>query len=194
VEVESCGVCVTRTPGYWFTHWKNADTNCATLEAAIKKNGNKLDLGFMCLSGTTDQVLNQALGFFFKKKTSVSDGKASPLCRARKQLAFHLIAAIANVELLGTKPNSCTGIDGTLPGSLIEDARAAAACGDLAEIHRLTGLLGEFNESGDAAGFPEGLKSCKADPKGAKAAAIDPTTIMNCNSQTSNCAAGQACP
>jgi uncharacterized repeat protein (TIGR01451 family) len=194
VTVDTCGVCITRTPGYWFTHWKAADTNCATLEAAIKANGNQLDLGFICLSGTTDQVLKQALGFFWAKKNKTSDGKGSQLCRARKQLAFHLIAAIANVQLLGTSPSSCTGNDGTLPGTLIEDARKAAACGDLAEIHRLTDLLDQFNNSGDNASFPNGLKPCKADPKGAKAAMVDPTTLLNCNAQTNNCAAGAACP
>jgi hypothetical protein len=189
------GNCITRTPGYWFTHWKSTDANCATLDKALTASGGSFDLGFICLSGSHEQVLNQALGFFWKKKTSVSDGKASQLCRARKQLAFHLIAAIANVELLGTDPSGCRDLLGNpLPGDLIEKAREAAACGDLADIHMYTDLLDQFNNSGDDADFPDPLHSCKADPKGAKAAAVDPTTIANCNSQTNNCAAGAACP
>jgi uncharacterized repeat protein (TIGR01451 family) len=193
------GICITRTPGYWFTHWRQASTNCATLEAAIKANGGKLDLGFICLNGTTDQVLSQALGIFWSKRNKTSDGQASQLCRARKQLAFQLIAAIANTVLLGTDPSACTFTDSSgavqsFPTNLISQAQQAAACGDVSEIRRLAGLLDAFNNSGDNSDFPAGLFPCRADPRGAKRFQVDPTTIDNCNSNVTNCAAGKACP
>jgi hypothetical protein len=189
--------CVTRTPGYWFTHWKADGEFCATLETAIKLNGDKLDLGFMCLSGTRSEVLSKALGIFWSKRNQTSDGRGSALCRARKQLGFHLIAAIANVQLLGTNPAGCYYNDDAgkpvfFPATLISDAQKAAACGDLGEIRKMTGLLDKFNNSGDDADFPAGWYPCKADPRGAKAAMMDPTTKASCD-DLSNCAAGKAC-
>jgi hypothetical protein len=193
------GDCITRTPGYWFTHWKGAYDHCADLESAIIANGGKIDLGFMCLDGTTDEVLSKALGIFWSKRNKTGDGeRASALCRARKQLGFHLIAAIANVQLLGTDPSRCSYMDdkGMLqwfPADLISKAQKAAACGDLPEIHKMTGLLDLFNNSGDYTDFPEGMYPCKADPRGAKAAMMDPTTKAICD-DISHCATGTACP
>jgi hypothetical protein len=59
-------------------------------------------------------------------------------------------------------------------------------------IRSITGILGKFNESGDSAGFPEGLSACSANPKQGRSVAVDVTTMMNCNT-TANCAAGAAC-
>jgi hypothetical protein len=201
-----CGSCITRTPGYWFTHHglNNNDASCATLLKAIEANGGKLDLGFMCLPTGTDRngdniidskdTLLEALGFFYKKRTVTSDGKrASPLCQARKHMAFHLIAAYANVALLGTDPGNCSDpLGGSIPSNLLQQAREAGACSDVQAIRSITGILGKFNESGDSAGFPEGLSACSANPKQGRSVAVDVTTMMNCNT-TANCAAGAAC-
>jgi hypothetical protein len=190
------GACITRTPGYWFTHWRQPYPHCATLEAAIIANGGKIDLGYLCLSGTTDEVLAKALGMFWSKRNMTSTGRGTNLCRARKQLGIHLIAAIANTTLLGTDPSRCSYMENEtvkwFPADLIEQAQKAAACDDLSQIHKLTGLLDLFNNSGDNADFPEGLYPCKADPRGAKAFMKDPTTKETCGN-TDNCADGSAC-
>jgi uncharacterized repeat protein (TIGR01451 family) len=191
--------CITRTPGYWFTHWRSDNANCATLKKAIDANGGVLDLGFIQLptrdrngNGGLDagDTLWEALGIFWKKRTLTGENgglqslklRASPLCRARKQLAFHLIAAIANVQLLGTSPAGCPDPDGGFfPANLIEQAQAAAAGCDVAAIRAITEQLDQFNNSGDDEAFPSPLTSCKADPNGAKSVARDPTTQSNCN-------------
>jgi hypothetical protein len=189
------GACISRTIGYWFTHWRQPDAQCATLEAAIKANGNKLDLGYMCLSGTTDEVLSQALGMFWSKRNSTSTGRGTSICRARKQLAIQLIGAIANTALLGTDPSNCSYTSNDMvkwfPSDLISQAQKAAACGDIGEITKWAGLLGAFNESGDNADLPEGWYPCKADPRGAKMFMVDPTTKETCGN-TDFCG-GTAC-
>ena len=134
-----------------------------------------MNLGFITVN------LDQALGLFWAKRTTIGDGtQANRLCAARKRLAIQLIAAIANVKLLGTTPGTCAGI----PGTLIEDAQAAAASCDVNEINRLQGLLDAFNNSGDSAGFPAGLRACRVGPEN-KAyidahGQVDPTTKANC--------------
>jgi hypothetical protein len=180
------GYCVTRTPGYWFTHWKNSGTNCVTLEKAIIMNGGQLNLGYITLTGTTDEVLSKALGYFWSKRNLYGDGtRAGNLCKARKKLSWHLIAAIANTVVLGTDPSGCTYMNSTgeiksFPADLIAQAQAAAAGCDIAKINQMQSLVDAFNNSGDSGEFPEGLYPCSADPRGARGAAVDITTPANC--------------
>jgi len=55
--------------------------------------------------------IDQALGLFWGKRTTIGDGtQANRLCAARKRLSIQLIAAIANTTLLGTNPSTCAGI------------------------------------------------------------------------------------
>jgi hypothetical protein len=192
--------CVTRTIDFWFSNPANrAEGNsCATLLKAIDANGGVMDLGFMCLptaerngDSVTDSVdaLWEAEGFYWKYRNNTGDGKdASTLCRARKQLALQLIAAIANVKLLGTDPATC-GFD----PDLLTQARQAAACEDLIAIQHFQEALDAFNNSGKNANLPEPLQECRANPRGARAIAVDPTTRTICD-DTANCAAGAACP
>jgi hypothetical protein len=204
-RVDCEGICVTRTPGYWFTHWRNDDPTCVTLERAIVENGGVLDLGFITLptadvndDGVEDytDTLHQALSYFWGKKSKVYDPgqdklvRADALCKFRKKLAFHLIPAIANTVLLGTNPAGCVDGSGELfPEDLIEQAVAAGAGCDVQAIKHISDLLDQFNNSGDDASFPETgpdgeeMFPCKADPRGAKdiGKVTHPSTTENCD-------------
>jgi hypothetical protein len=208
VIVQGCREsCITRTIGFWFTHPVNTNEACATLKAAIEANGGKLDLGFVCLPTqdqdgdsmlTAEDTLREALGLFWKKRAKTGDGvRASVLCRARKQLALQLIAATANQALLGTDPGLCISHDEkVVPPTLLEDARKAAACGDLKAIRAITRTLDMFNMMGSRQRLPAGLSSCKADTKTAKLLAVDPTTQALCENLEhciSNGGTGSAC-
>jgi hypothetical protein len=141
--------------GYWFNHRK-AQWSCATLKAAIETDGGKLDLvSSACRqNGSGEAAPAEAMLYF------PPSGTGSTLCGARNKLAFHLIAAIANSALFGTDPGNCQGSGGFLPSDLIHQAQLAGACDDLQEIKRVTALLGQFENSGDNADFPPGLKAC----------------------------------
>jgi hypothetical protein len=189
--------CITRTPGYWFNHLKSTDANCATLKKAIAANGGRLDLGFICLPtngvANAETAMRQALSFFPPSKKGLS-----PLCAARLQLGFHLVAAIANTALMGTDPGACVGYTNglpvTLPSDLIEQARRAAACDNIAAIQNLTTLLDVFNNSGHNVSFQAPLKPCGlGGAPNRDALRINVFTATNCG-KTNNCIAGSACP
>jgi hypothetical protein len=191
---EVSGPCITRTPGYWFNHLKSTNPDCVTLKKAIEANGGRLDLGFICLPtngvANAESALRQSLSFFPPSKKGLS-----PLCAARLQLGFHLVAAIANTAMFETNPASCVNSNGVpLPGDLIALAQQIAACDDIGAIQGVTSLLDEFNNSGDATPFPTPLKACKATAVTTRnALRVNVFTATNCG-KTNNCAAGKACP
>ena len=188
------GDCITRTPGYWFNHLTSSKSHDATLVKAIDANGGRLDLGFMCLptNGVANATLamRQALSFFPPSKQGLS-----PLCAARMQLGFHLIAAIANSALFGTQTDSCNNTNGaSLPANLITMAQQIGACDDVQAINAVAALLDQFNNSGDAAAMPApwragGLGGSKNQAK----LRINVFNASNCGS-TNNCVTGHACP
>jgi hypothetical protein len=191
------GECVTRTPGYWFNHLKSTDPNCATLKKAIELNGGRLDLGFICLPtngvANAETAMRQALSFFPPNTTGYGS-----LCDARKKLAFHLIAAIANTALFETDPGNCIGytndVPVIIPSDLIEQAREAAACDNIAAIRNVTTLLDVFNNSGDAAPMPGAWKPCGlGGAPNRDALRINVFNAAKCGN-TSHCATGHACP
>lgn len=188
------GECVTRTPGYWFNHLKSTDPTCATLKQAIQANGGRLDLGFICLPtngvANAETAMRQALSFF------PPDSKGlTPLCAARKKLAFHLIAAIANSALFGTDPAACVNSNGSpLPSDLIAMAQQIAACGNVSAITGVTSLLDSFNNSGDNTPMPAPLKPCGlGGDKNRDALRINVFNSSNCGN-TNHCVSGHACP
>jgi len=220
--VASCGSigsteCITRDSRFWFTHPYAPDstsTNCATLLSAIMFNGGVMNLGFVRLPVTfenSDNVLDandalmEALGFYYLSiKRTGEDGnrqseklKGSELCRARKQLAVELIAATANVRLLGTSPNNCTFTDGgvvtNFPPNLLQLARATAAGVDPVACQNMTALLRQFNSSGANNNFAGNLVECSTIKKKAvKSIARDPTTQLTCPGLNINCATAEA--
>jgi hypothetical protein len=200
---------VTRTSRFWFTHGYSSDTNCATLLSAIQFNGGILNLGFVTLATAnrnSDNVIDatdafiEALSFYWRGKGRTGEPSGtqgaslggSSLCKARKQLAVELIAAMANTSLLGTWPPNATYKSGgtvtNFPADLISQAQTVAAGYDTVEIHNMTVLLKEFNGSGLTNNLPNGLVECSAQrTKLLKPISRDPMTQDTCPGQNGSC-------
>ena len=199
----------TRPSRFWFTHGYYSDTNCVSLLKAIQFDGGVLDLGFVTLptaNRNADNILDandafmETLSFYWRSsgKTGEHGGtqnarlSGSSLCRARKQLAVELIAATANVGLLGTWPPNATYLNGgvvtSFPADLISQARATAAGFDTVAIRSMTALLKKFNNSGLTNNYPDGLVECSPQtPKVLKPISRDPTTQATCPGANNNC-------
>jgi hypothetical protein len=215
--IASCGTastqCITRNSQYWFSHAipeGGSETNCANILNAITANGGYINLGFVRLPVTyenSDNLLDQfdatmeALGFNYKSKSFTGEGggsqnsrlKGSSLCKARKRLSAELIAATANVRLLGTRPNNCSykngGVVTNFPANLLQLARAAASGTDPIACNQMTALLRKFNNSGVNNNLPGNLVECSPNSKNTlKQIARDPTTQLTCPGLNDNCA------
>ena len=194
-------ICATRNSRFWFTHAFSSDPTCATLQRALQSNLGGINLGFMQLpnafengDGVKDvnDALIEALGFFWR-----GSGKGSKLCKERKRLAIELIAATANVRLLGTDPGDCTYINGVtttnFPANLLQQARVAAAGDDIVAVRSMTALLKEFNSSGLTNDFPAGLVDCSAQKsKDLKKLSRDSTTQSTCGGGIDSCDGAEA--
>jgi hypothetical protein len=144
----------------------------------------------------------EALGLYWKGKgvTGENGGtqnqhlRGSGLCNARKQLSVELIAATANVRLLGTKPDNCTYSNGgtvtNFPANLLTLARTVASGNDPAACKQMTALLRKFNNSGSNNDFTNNLVECSPNDKQTlKSLARDPTSQVTCPGINDNCAA-----
>ena len=200
---------ITRTSRFWFTHAFSSDTTCVTLLKAIQLNGGRLNLGFVSLpvaNRTADSVtdsndaLIEALSLFWRStaKTGEDGGtqnrklKGSGLCKARKELAVELTAAIANIRLLHAKPSNATYFDGVsvtnFPANLLQQARTAASSDDINTVRAMTPLLQKFNSSGLTNDFPAGLVECSVQKsKDLKKLSRDPTTQITCPGVNTSC-------
>jgi hypothetical protein len=205
--------CVTRTSRFWFTHEQSSDPTCATLLSAIDANCGVLNLGFLNLpngfqDGTNvkddEDAMIEALGLYWKSSgltgeiggTQNSKSKASALCTKRKQMAVELIAAIANVQLLGTDPSECSYVNAktnvNFSSDLLDQARTTAAGADPVAIASMTALLRLFNDGGQVNNFPTGIVECSATKSGVlKKLARDPTTQSTCPGVNNSCAASE---
>jgi hypothetical protein len=212
--------CVTRTARFWFEHafGTSASTNCVNLCVnlldATRINGGQLNLGFVRLPTTfrnSDSVLDatdalmEALGFYWKSdgRTGEPDGRqgqklgVSKLCKQRKLLARELIAATANVRLLGTKPANCTYFNGVtttnFPADLLAQAREVARGEDPAACQTMTLLLRKFNQSGVTSDFTGNLLECSPTAKKTlRNISRDPTTQISCPGINENAPQAQA--
>lgn len=209
--------CVTRTARFWFSHPDGPGESCATLKNALAKvmslNCDSVPLGFLNLplgyhndnnERDLEDAMIEALGLYWRstKKTGETAGtqnqglRGSKLCRARKELAAELIAALANNVFLGTNPDLCTylnaGTNTTFPSDLIAQAREAAAGEDAEAIVAMTALLRRFNSSGQTNDFPAGIVECSAlDRKSLRSLSRDPTTRSNCPGENDVCEAAE---
>jgi hypothetical protein len=213
VNAVSNAPCVTRPARFWFTHQESTDPTCATLRSAIDANCGGLDLGFLSLpngfqDGTNvrdaEDAMIEALGLYWKSSnvtgeiggTQSSKSKASALCVKRKELAVELIAAIANVQLLGTDPSQCSFVNaGTnvfFGTDLLDQARITAAGADVTAIVSMTALLHLFNNGGQVGDFPPGVVECSPTKSGVlKKLARDPTTAGTCPGLNNGCASAE---
>jgi hypothetical protein len=207
------GLCATRNSRFWFTHALNTDssTNCATLLQALQDNVGGISLGFLRLPAffeNSDNVkdvndaLIEALGFYWKSSavtgeiggTQNQKSGASALCKQRKLLAVELIAATANVRLVGTDPADCTYMNGgvvtNFPANLLEQARAALGGYDITAIISQKALLQKFNDGGQAVDFPPGIVECSPNTtKALKLLARDATRQDTCPGVNNSCGA-----
>ena len=196
-------VGATRTSRFWFTHaFSLSDCTCATLLKAIQLNGGTVDLGFITLptvNRNADNVIDsndaliEALGIYWRSASKTGEGlKGSSLCKARKQLAVELIAAIANTKLLHTSPTDETYFNGTntvsFPSDLLQQSRTAGSSDDINTVRTMTALLKKFNNSGSTNDFPIGLVECDIQRnKDLKGVAQDPTTQLTCGGAGNTC-------
>jgi hypothetical protein len=162
---------ITRASGYWKTH-------LFAVQTAV--NNHSSDLGILIGGGGANQTQNltnptigDVMAIFWANDTKQGRDQRSALGKARIKLANHLIAAMANVCLLGT-----TTAQNGFSHTLIQDARAALDGNDTALMDTLVGQLDAFNNSGDAIAFTSAQAQCggSADPNGAKAVAKKDST------------------
>jgi sugar lactone lactonase YvrE len=204
------GVCATRTSRFWFTHaYSSNDTSCATLLSALDANVGGISLGFTRLpvfiennSGVLDvnSALQEALGLYWKTDTKTGENggtqgaklTASTVCKQRKLLAIELIAATANVELMGTDPRDCTYSNGrtttNFDANLLGEARTVLAGDDPTAMATMRALLLKFNRGGQAGDFPPGIVECTQNStKFLKSIARDPTRQASCGGVNNTC-------
>jgi hypothetical protein len=161
VSVHACANAnqtqITRTQGFWATHYKTAKYTWLMVPEADRMIGTH-NMG----DGIND--VKELEGGFWADIAKTSKKKArTQLDSARMQLLQQLLAAILNVQAFGAY--------GTTDGGLISQAKAAFAGSNLSEIQYSAQALDDWNNAGDAAPFPEGFRQGKADPKASKAAA-----------------------
>ena len=211
------GSCVTRDARFWFTHPEPTQSNCANLKDALAAEMlvgcGTVNLGFMDLPSmyvNDDNVKDaedatlESLGFYWRPRqrtgelagTQSQDLTASTLCRQRKLLSRELIAAIANVRLLGTDPSLCPysngGILTNFPSTLLDDARAAAAGDDIQAIQAATALLKKFNNSGRTNNFQFGIVECSpVQTSVLRKESRDPTLTTTCPGINDTCTAAE---
>jgi hypothetical protein len=208
----------TRNSRFWFTHAVSADPTCATLSNAIatimNQNCSVVPLGFLDLPQgfrNSDNVKDsadatiEALGLYWKsvKRTGEVGGSqsqkspASGVCTDRKRLSVELIAAMANVNYLGTEPSAQSYINArtntAFPSDLIAQAQTVAAGEDLPSLVSMTALLEKFNASGMTNNLPTGIVECSPSKTAAlRTLSRDPTTQDTCPGVNNSCAAAAA--
>jgi hypothetical protein len=152
----------------------------------------------------SEDAMIEALGLYWRSAnltgeiggTQNSKSKASSLCNRRKKLAVELTAAIANTQLLGSDPSTCTyvnaGTNVNFAADLVDQARSAAAGVDPTAIVAMTALLHLFNNAGLSNNFPSGLIECSpTSRKILKSLARDPTTQATCPGINNGCVSAQ---
>lgn len=169
-EVRSGGA--TRTRGFWQTHGSDGlrwdvpvefGYTCHVLEVHL---GLPVSLGWVSVENCAD-----ALGVFWANNArETTRDRRDKLCQANTNASKQLMAAILNS---GLDNGASVPIDPitTLPitdALVAELAKGQAA--DRKEVLRLHGLLGEYNESGDAEAIIDldGAIIPPADPRGVR--------------------------
>lgn len=201
--------CITRPARFWMEHPIGDHANCVSLLKALQNNGEGIDLGFICLPTTyrngdavadAEDALVEALGFYYRKQTRTGeeDGRqtaklaGSKLCRERKRLAVELVAATANVVLLGTDPGNCVSAGVSFPTNLLQLAGAALESEDINAIRVMTATLRRFNTLGETNAFPVNLVEClPLDRKTLRSVARDATSRFNCPGINDACETAQ---
>lgn len=163
VYVNTCTPGATRTQGYWSTH-------LSALQRAVTQHCIDLRVLKVVPSGTQDltyPTLGQVEAIMWSQI-----GSQTLLGQARLQLGQQLVAAMCNVNLLGTTP-AMKGYSATL----ITDARTALDGTDINKIKSFITLVDGFNNSGDKLPISSNLGS--AQPKDAQSAATTVNGVID---------------
>ena len=153
------GMGPTRTWGFWKTH-------LTVFKLAVANHA--VNLGVLQVTLAQDPVIhtqdetNPTMGRLQAIFATSPGASTTTLGAARLQLAHQLIAAMCNVNYLGT-----TTAQNGLLANLIAQSVAALDGTDATLINNLAGQCDAFNNSGDLLGFPAGKSEGPADPKGA---------------------------
>ena len=155
MEEPQLGGTVTRTQGFWSTHFDFARETWLEISPADRIVGSK-NVG----DGASD--VDEMLGGFWSNiaKKATGKGKAakrSSLDRARMQLVQQLLAAMLNRQAFGTNDDG-----------LIATGKAAFAGSDRSAILSAASELAAFNEGGDEEPLPKGVDPGKANLKTAQ--------------------------
>ncbi|MFZ3382477.1 MAG: hypothetical protein WA144_00995 [Candidatus Methanoperedens sp.] len=147
---------VTRTPGYWQTHYVEADREWTKVVDA----GNALQCGAPdnFIVNTTPRLEG---GFWSSVSYETNKHKRTTVDQARMQLAFQLLAAILNNQAFGSDPGS----------SVLNDARTNFCGSNRSAMLTSKSLLDTFNNGGSSQPFPTGYINGKADPTKSKSIA-----------------------
>lgn len=179
---DTCDVAqgdATRTLGFWKSHGSDGDRfdppvefgyTCHVADTHVQF---PIDLGWKTLVNCED-----VFGIFWSSPAKQTNGLKRPaLCQSKLHASWQLLAAILNEGLdngaaVPTDPVSLLPADDAL--------RLALKGTDRANIIRLAGLLGGYNESGDDVAIEDndGAIIPPADPNGTKSVAD--LTIGNC--------------
>ncbi len=147
---------VTRTPGYWQTHYVEANREWTKVVDA----GNALQCGAPdnFIVNTTPRLEG---GFWSSVSYETNKHKRTTVDQARMQLAFQLLAAILNNQAFGSDPGS----------SVLNDARTNFCGSNRSAMLTSKSLLDTFNNGGSSQPFPTGYINGKADPTKSKSIA-----------------------
>jgi hypothetical protein len=179
---DTCDVAqgdATRTLGFWKSHGSDGDRFAPPVEfgytchVADTHVQFPIDLGWKTLVNCED-----VFGIFWSSPAKQTNGLKRPaLCQSKLHASWQLLAAILNEGL----DNGATVPTDPVSGLPADDALRLALKGtDRANIIRLAGLLGGYNESGDDVAIEDndGAIIPPADPNGTKSVAD--LTIGNC--------------
>ena len=146
----------TRTLGFWKTH---EDYATHVLNVHL---GGTMDLGSKVVGSPED-----LFGIFWSKTGEQSNGnRRNATCRMKLHGSWQLAAAILNSAL---DNGAAVPIDPVTGDDIITAARNALSGNNRKEIIRLSGLLADYNESGDEVAIvdEDGTIILPADPRAA---------------------------
>ena len=142
---------VTRTPGYWMTHYVESNR----LWNEVVADGNALQCGSP--DNFVVDTTAKLEGGFWSRISFESQNKVrrSSDDQARMQLSFQLLAAILNNQAFGSDPGA----------TILSDARTNFCGTDREAMLSSAGLLDTFNNEGTDLPFPDWYVNGPANPR-----------------------------
>ncbi|HKY92936.1 MAG TPA: hypothetical protein VJM11_17925 [Nevskiaceae bacterium] len=166
----------TRTLGFWKSHGSDGDRFAPPVEYGYTCHVAEEHVGFpiaisKTAGGTGVKVLHycsDVFGLFWSSPAKLPNGAKRPaLCQTKLHASWQLMAAILNS---GLDNGATPPIDPVSGLSAIEAMKRALNTDDKANIVRLQGILGNYNQSGDSQSIidTDGAPIPSADPNGTR--------------------------